>query len=311
MNELDLRVSHALEAAEAGKRSYALNKLTGEVVDCSQVLEVLATSTEDEFIAIGSKLGDFRDRASFIAETASSIADLIAGDKISAAIGRLNAFVEQVAAYLEQSEAYIEVGLTRLEQVMYLIDEGETPLQEFASVIRNLRSLGVASVIQNAVLKRPEEGFHVLGADVKRLSEVIQEKSLVIERDIGLLTEVISTSLSRLRSRATILKMNVAEICNRTTSSANFLSDKYALAADLAHEISRSSEDISRSISTIVMSLQFHDIARQRFETYKKSFEEMFGHVRPGRFDDWHIRPAPGREHRRQFRHVEPGAFPA
>lgn len=241
--------------------------ISREVVDGIQALEVLSTMTEDEFLHVGSRLEEFSRRAAAMAELSKSATSLVSGDEIRHTMDGLSALVESVRAGVDNSEAMTAASLTRLKSITELIEEVDPGLDDLGRVTRRLKMLGLSMIIQNATLKRPLESLRILGEDVRKLSEAIDEKASHIAGEVKTAAQSVTDTLSRLSSLQVTLQTKAAGILKKTRSGISSLSEKYALSAGITRDILEISVEISGSIGNIVTSTQAHDITRQQFES--------------------------------------------
>jgi methyl-accepting chemotaxis protein len=247
-----------------------------ELVECIQGLEALVAATEDEFLHIGSRLRDFYGGAVRIAESASFVAGLMSGDTITKAIDDLHVLAEKMGAYLSRSETAISSGVKRLSDVSETITEIHMRLVELDSVAKTLRMLAISNTIAGVNLKKADEGNKALSDDIKDLSALIVQKSAAINTGTRLLLGYLEETLDKLNSLGASCQVKGGAVMKSTTSSISSLTEKYALSKDAADEISRTSSEISSGMGEVVTSIQFHDIARQRFENSRIAFAGMF-----------------------------------
>lgn len=254
-------------------------KTVGELVDCLQALEALTAATEDEFLYIGSRMRDFHRRAATIAELSGSVAGTMSGKDIKETTEGLNSLMEKMALYLTRAESGMDASIRKLKEIEGIILEMLGHLDGLSGITQILRALGLSTTIQNAVLKRPEDGIRVLGDDVKKLSSVVMEKSAKITEDSNSLHQTIKETLELLYTLESSRQKKVEIVLKKTMSSIVTLNRKYAAAATAAREISDGSEQISNSIGTVVTSLQIHDITRQQFESSKEAFNKVLAGI--------------------------------
>lgn len=253
-----------------------------ELSNCIRTLDMLATSTEDEFLYIGSRLRDFHSRTSQITGSASSVAGLISGEEISATVRELNTLMERMAFYLKQCESMTSAGTAKLKQVKQRLTAIQLHLEGLGRIAKVLRMLALSNAVQNAVLTNPVEGIRVLGEDVKSFSAKISDKSGNIGGSIQSMLAYLNKILSRLGDFETVGHNKAQTIMRSTVSSIHSLNEKYSLSADTARAISKFASQIYQGIGAIVTSLQFHDITRQQFEGSKSAFEKMIEKIRSG-----------------------------
>jgi methyl-accepting chemotaxis protein len=123
-------------------------------------------------------------------------------------------------------------------------------------------------VIKNVEMK-------VLLDDIKKLSEVMTEKSNTIRQDLKSLEICIEQTLSRLSVFEGEQQDRARTVLDRAMSVLCSITGQYGLSRKAAQDIADRSCAISRSTGGIVTSVQFHDITRQRFERVKRTLHRL------------------------------------
>jgi len=243
-------------------------------------LDMILRRAEDEFISIGRMFGDFHRRARMISETSADVAGKMTGSEIVGAIDGLNALMERMESYLKRSEIETRGRISRLREVLSLMDGVYGHLKDFYSIARGLRSLSITGMVQNALLITKHREFKILLDDIRTLSGVMSSKSETIDTRMKSLENLIEETISRflgfeerqLKKTRTILDNTMHVICS--------LTEQYGLSKTAAMDIAACSAAISGSTGEIVTSIQFHDITRQQFEGIKNELHTVYGNCR-------------------------------
>jgi methyl-accepting chemotaxis protein len=249
-----------------------INRATRKLKDCTQVLEVLSASTEDQFLDIGARLSSFYERTAKVSELSRTAVGLMSGADLTRTIEGLTTLMEEFEFHLKHFDDIIGENITKLNTISERMENVEWRLEDIDRITRTLGGLGLNIRVQNAILKRPVEGIRVLGEDVKKLSEDITEKSGYITRDTKNLAGIVHGSRLRISELSTVQKNEAAKIIKSTASNIGSLEDTYGRSARSARVISSHSQEISQSIQEIVVVIQFHDIMRQQFEHSRNAF---------------------------------------
>jgi len=243
-------------------------------------LDVILQRAEGEFLSIGRMFGDFHRRARMISETSADVAGKMTGSEIVGAIDGLNALMERMESYLKRSEIETRGRISRLREVLSLMDGVYGHLKDFYSIARGLRSLSITGMVQNALLITKHREFKILLDDIRTLSGVMSSKSETIDTRMKSLENLIEETISRflgfeerqLKKTRTILDNTMHVICS--------LTEQYGLSKTAAMDIAACSAAISGSTGEIVTSIQFHDITRQQFEGIKNELHTVYGNCR-------------------------------
>ncbi len=253
-----------------------LPAIESRLLYCVQVLDSFTAITEDEFLSTGSRLRDFHSRSLRIAERSTFITDMIAGDRILGSIEGLNSLMEKMEEYLLKSETLTAESMNKLGGIVNTIEDTHLNLEELTRISKTLRVLGLSTILQSAVLKRPSEGGRALGEDVKRLSQIVQEKARDISRNTEALIVFIQEKLLRLKVLGESQREKGASVIRATLSGINSLIAEDRVSRSASHDITVAAGDISQNIGNVVTLQQFHDITRQQFEGSRNALAGMF-----------------------------------
>jgi len=253
----------------SGTMSISLPQLKEQVNGLGDLLEGLNSKTEEEFLAIGSSFNSFYTSVADISKSASSSADLILGKEISRAIGDFKDLQGRVDSYLGRIEGEMGQCMNKLREILKMIVSINKPARDLKDMAQMLRMLAVSTRIVTVNLRSRDAGFSALSDNIKSMSNLINLKSSDILKQTKLLVHMVNNAISTLRKLADRQSVLAGEILNNTSlglSAITNMNNKSTDAAGITNLISERSDRISGNISEIMVSLQFHDITRQKID---------------------------------------------
>jgi uncharacterized protein with PIN domain len=255
--------------------SAALEGVAGE-------LGVISRTTEDDFLAIGAKLQEFYQRGGGISTLATEVVGEVAGDRITEAMQRLGEMLDELERYVNSAQSEVQTSSSTLREILTLLDQVAGPLSGFKKVNKVLRMLGISTKIESARLGQSAAGFDTLASDVGDLSVQVNEKAAVIIKRKDELAEEIRRTLSGVLESGGEQHRQVITTLGKTRESLAELTDMNLRCSAAAAEVSATSEEVSRSIGEVVMSMQAHDIVRQQIEHVDQALGELAGALGSG-----------------------------
>ena len=245
------------------------------ITQCERELDIVINHTEDEFLSLGSVLRDFYDRARKISEMSSAVTTHMTGSEIVGSMDDLNGLLERMETSLRSSESETESSTAKLREILGLMDGIYGPLEDVLTITKTLKSLAITARVQYSSLVIKNVEMKVLLDDIKKLSEVMTEKSNNIRQDLKSLEICIEQTLSRLSVFEGEQQGRARTVLDRAMSVLCSITGQYGLSRKAAQDIADRSGAISRSTGEIVTSVQFHDITRQRFERVKMTLHQL------------------------------------
>ena len=225
-------------------------------------LEFLAGSTEGEFLSIGEKLQDFYRRAEGLSKSCSTVAGHMAGKDLETVIEGFRDLIDGVNRLDSGSRRNTDNLRNVLERLSGLSDLAEG----FEKTIMLLRVLCVSIRIESARLGDRDPGFETLADEVQKLSEEIQERCLKLNGSCQSLSNMIGQTLGKVLGLEAARQEQAGIVVDKTMSGLESLLEKHTLSAKAAQQNSAHYEAVSKRIGEIVLSIQIHDITRQRIE---------------------------------------------
>ncbi len=239
--------------------------------NCVRDICLATKSMEDEFLSIGSKLQDFHGETKEVAGLSSSVAGLMSGDEINATVEGLRGIFER----MQELETESRRGTETLEHILKILGSITSSIAGFKSITRTLNVLCVFTRIENARFSQNDTGFDTLAADIKKLSVDIETKFTDIVAKSNELSQLILQILSRVRDLENRQQGQKRTMLDQIIASHRPLAERMRLASVHAGQISERYDAIVRSIGEMVVSMQFHDITRQRFEHASKGLDGL------------------------------------
>ncbi|MBT0662677.1 methyl-accepting chemotaxis protein [Geobacter pelophilus] len=254
----------------------------------AEKLQKLSGTTEVEFLSIGARLHDFYARAGSIDHLSSDVAAQVGGEDIQEAIDRLVTLLNKVQEYLVDSEREAGQDCESLRKVLLLLEQVVEPLNSFGTINKVLRMLGISTKIESARLGNSAAGFDTIAADVANLSVQVLDKSQTILVQQTALSNTIRKTLEGVERIKTEQLLQVRGILDRIRANLETLKEINSNCSVIASVVANASSEISRSMSGVVTSMQFHDIVRQQIEHVETALTEvhqMLSSGEPGNID--------------------------
>jgi methyl-accepting chemotaxis protein len=241
----------------------------------SSKLQMLCSSTEDEFLSIGAGLHDFHNRAGEISKMSSSAVSVISGSEIVDAIEGLRRMLNRMNDYLSQSREEFQHGIEGLQHVLHNISSVHEPLDGFKKIVKTLKVLSTVTKIECVRFYRGETGFTTLAEDIEKLALLINAKSAHMLTEIRSLSNLIDETLSKAFTLEATQQTQAGVILEDTQASLISLTEINNTSSATASNIAISAETISHNIGEVVTAMQFHDITRQQMEHAKETLDDL------------------------------------
>jgi methyl-accepting chemotaxis protein len=238
-------------------------------------LNVVAGTTEDEFLVIGDRLQDFYQRGTGISGLASEMLGEVAGDQVAQAMVGLGGMLDEMGRYVDNARKEIEASSATLREILGLLDQVADPLSGFKKVNKVLRMLGISTKIESARLGQSAAGFDTLASDVGDLAVQVNDKAAVILTRKDDLARAIQQTLTGVLNSGAQQHDQVLGILGKTHSSLAALTEINARCSSAVASIAEVSDEVSRNIGEVVMSMQTHDIVRQQIEHVDQTLTEL------------------------------------
>lgn len=238
-------------------------------------LNVLAGTTEDEFLQIGSRLQQFYARSTEISRMASQLVEAVSGELSQTVIRRLRQIISEMEEYLAGVREQSNESCTTLEQILALLNRVSEPLEGFNKMYKTLRMLSISTKIESARIGEKGIDFLTLAIDVEKLSHQVNNKSANIMQHRQTLSEIISENLQIVRSSESSQDSEVCGILGSASLSLESLVSVNQRCNHFGELVASISLEVSGNIGEVVSSMQAHDITRQQIEHILEALERL------------------------------------
>ncbi|MGC8494784.1 MAG: hypothetical protein ACP5SH_23925 [Syntrophobacteraceae bacterium] len=244
------------------KRQLPSTKWHSGLPELTDDLGVLAGSTEGEFLSLGENLQGFYQRAEALSKACSEVASRMSGEDLQTVIEGFGALIEGI----NRLESGSKQNTDNLRSVLEKLEGLDDLADGFNKVILLLRVLCISIRIESARLGDRDLGFDTLASEVEKLSREIQDRSSKLNESCQSLSHMIGQTLERVLELEAARQKQAGIVLDKTMSGLESLLEKHGLSSKAAGQISAHFETVSKRIGEIVLSMQFHDITRQRIE---------------------------------------------
>lgn len=240
-----------------------------------ETLRMLAGATEREFLQIGARMQGIHQQAFDLSGTAQQLVEVASGERLQSLIHRLREILSEMDNYLGQAQNLGETSCTTLNSVGDLLKEVGTPLFGVKRMCKHLYILEVSIKIESTHIGEMGSEFINLAIDIKKLSQLIKEKVNAIEELRTQLTTSINKNSAHIKNVKVQQDANAETTLGNTSKSLAELEEVKGRFFLLGSLISTISAENTENISTIVQSMQFHDIYRQQVEHVVEAIEGL------------------------------------
>lgn len=232
-------------------------------------------NSEEEFFAIGSKLQGILIESGIVTDMSFKSAKIMSDGILSTGIKELETLLQQFNDYVQKFALEIKNDREEFLKILANIQNIYSELDEFKKIIKQLKMLGVSTKIESSRLGGDDHGFSSLADNVEKLSFIIGEKTSSIKNQSSFLIKEIVGITSTLNEVEIVQNGQADLIIHNTSDTLAAFQKKNGQCSTIMSEIVSSSKNISKSISEIVSSIQFHDITRQQIEHVNEVIASM------------------------------------
>ncbi len=240
-----------------------------------ETLRMLAGATEREFLQIGARMQEIHQQAFDLSGTAQQLVEVASGERLQSLIHRLREILSEMDKYLGQAQSLSETSCATLNSVGDLLKEVGTPLLGVKRMCKHLYILEVSIKIESTHIGEMGGEFINLAIDIKKLSQLIKEKVNAILELRALLTTSINKNNFHIKTVKAQQDAKAETTLGNTSESLAELEEVKGHFSRLGSLISTISIENTGNISTIVQSMQFHDIYRQQVEHVVEAIEGL------------------------------------
>lgn len=238
-------------------------------------LQQLAGNTESDFLHIGNRLQEFLHDARRLSTESEKLGCIAAEQVLESSILELRDLLSQFSVHLNQSSADIQSDTGELYQILDRVNTITETLASFKSTIAQMRMLGIATKIESARLGNNDAGFTVIAENVEKLSTFINDKTASIIGKAHLLLSEINRSKQDLSKLENEQSAQADIILANTNQALSAFQEKYSAASASTARIANEVQDVQKNISSVITSLQSHDITRQKIEHVAEALQQL------------------------------------
>jgi hypothetical protein len=225
-------------------------------------LKDLNRSTEQDFLAVGERLMEFRSASRQITSGMTLLTELISGEQAHNAGHAL----KRILDYSQSINSGTEEGGGCLASLHGLAARVRGAFTGIPAMVSVLRSLCTLTRIETARLGNSNVVFGDLAADVVPLSESIQASGAGVLQaaarlDAGVEAALRTASLLRVKQSEELLPLTAA-----VTGSIREFATRQQRVHEVAARQSAQYRELCEGIDSLVGNIQFHDITRQQIE---------------------------------------------
>ena len=239
---------------------------------------------EDDFLTLGSRFMEFSSASRLLSKKAADLAELTTGGAIEQGINQLSSELGDMTSACDFTTS--EASLTELKGLLAVIEELMEHVESFSRVVRSLQMLGISTRIESARLGSRGLGFATLADDVEKLAYMIVAKSSSIMEKSKSLHGMIK-SVHHRTNELTVTQRGCSDrIMTEVGGNLDSLLNMTERSKQVIGDLSVQTAEISRNISEVVASMQFHDIVRQQVEHVDEALQDMMGMIQAHRVDE-------------------------
>ncbi|MDR3699296.1 MAG: hypothetical protein P4L56_06640 [Candidatus Sulfopaludibacter sp.] len=242
-------------------------------------LENLNRSTEQDFLAVGEKLMEFRGCARRIASDIAVLAGLTTGEHGRNAAQALECVLEHSRALRVRVEATGEA----LENVRALARRLRQTFSGLSHAVSTFRTLCTLTRIETSRLGATSAGFADLAEEVRPLSESIQASGESVVAAAATLDQGVETALRNALGLREKQLREVPELIATVMEGLRAFTAQQQQAAEATVRQAAQYEELCAAVDGLVRSIQFHDITRQQIEHVMDALRPAPGGALPGR----------------------------
>lgn len=231
--------------------------------------------TEAGFLSVGSRLQGYHEATLRVSELSSSAAELLSGENVMNAMRGLDALIGRMGAYVKDSETSAMQRINKLKNIIGTVEVIQEELEAYVGMAKALRQIGTTAMVYSAPMTANGGGFMVLAKNIRDLSESIKSRSLAAREDIKNIRSTVKSAFGKVSNLKDGQYGQVHKILAEIRQNLGSLRKRHESASETFASISEWSRDVSQNIENVVLSSQFQDITRQKFERIKRSMDDL------------------------------------
>ena len=227
---------------------------------------------EGDFLRLGRLLDSFSTQARDVSDVASELTGMIFGEALLGASSKLSSHLDRlIGAYGASCSGREASGLAQVSSLGAKLTES---MRDFGRLVKHLSMLGIATRIESARLGSQGLGFSTLADDVETLAGKIVISSDKILKRAQALTAQCREATQRIEDMDRMRQNCTESAMGALRTDLQALEGLVESSRSVASGISGEAEEVVKSVSEAVLSMQFHDIIRQQLEHVAEASDE-------------------------------------
>lgn len=185
--------------------------------------------------------------------------------------GNLNSLTEGLDTLLEQ----IKKNSDSIHSVLRQTKSIEEIVATTSEITENSRVLSINATIEAARAGEHGRGFAVVAGEFKQMTERSEEATAEIEETVHKITELISQVQTEIERSKEISRNLGEQTKTQGRESVNKIDSMIDAAKTDLQKLSSQAEAFAKDINSIIVSIQFQDITRQRIEHVIEPLQEF------------------------------------
>ena len=264
-----------MEEFQAAETSTTIRRYSTNLNFLSGMITGFNGNSEKVFLEIGNKLRRFLTVSDQSTKLATRASEAISDEILQNGINELNSFLNDFSTYLNLSINEIQNDKKELQKILPSIESISFQLSGFDKIVKQLRMLGISTKIESARMGSEDHGFYALSETVDKLSGQINEKAVTILKKSNELVAELNKTILNLTKLEFDKKVQSESIFLNTQKSLQVFNSKHTERIEKTEIVFENSKKVYEKINEVVISIQFHDITRQRLEHINQAFSEL------------------------------------
>ena len=237
-------------------------------------LEHLNRITEQDFLRIGGKLGDFIATVKSMSSELNSLVDLISEESGQSSAQTLTSVLDRSTKMTTRAEQHRDL-LAGMRQEVYRLKQ---TLCGLTDTVSSFRALSVLTRIETARLGTAAAGFGNMAEDIKKLATDVEAR---VEHALGSTAQLLPPLEDAMQIVARLESgeaMDLPVVISAVLTNLASFGDKQRQVRESSIRLGAWYDSISTAFKQLIVSIQFHDITRQQvqhvIDTLRRVFSE-------------------------------------
>lgn len=237
-------------------------------------LSDLGAREEKQFLFIGSRLSDFRDRARRVAAQTEATLEQLAGSEGTVVLEELSSLFVELDDHLRWVNRQSRANARSLQSLESLLRQLERPLHGLAKVVKVLLALSFATRVEGNQ-RREAESLGVLADNLKDLAAKIATKTERVRDMLETMTRLELEASDRVQQLQGEELERALVVIHQGRLNVEALLERQRMIVSQTGRLQFHSAEIARTVDEIVVSIQFHDITRQQMDHVRAALDEL------------------------------------